>query len=1116
MSDIKEQKEVRIALACKQQNQASNPQNSVWVEASAGTGKTQVLSDRVVRLLLDGANPAHILCLTYTKAAAAEMNNRIIKRLSQWAVMDEAELCSKLEELLATKLSNLPDADKLIAQARRLFAVLLDTPGGIKIQTIHSFCQEVLKRFPLEAGVSPYFEVMDERETADILKQIKEDILTKKISSSITKALEYLTSNSSEYTFPNILSSITTNRNLLESYFAKFDSFDEVISSVNSSLKLTPADNHDTVIAAFWKDISEDDIRYIIRSLSVGSSVSVERSQRLITILEQHNFDGLTQIFLTDKLEPNKKFFVKKSTNEYPDSLIIYERVCQNIVQILSRLRDINLRDSTIAVLTLADELLTRYQNYKTARSKMDYNDLIVKTKQLLSSSSHTEWVLYKLDGGIDHILIDEAQDTSPEQWQIIQALSKEFLAGSGSKTTNPSIFVVGDSKQSIYSFQGADIAEFASMHQYFEQSAPDFKTVNMDVSFRSTAPILDMVNAVFSSSLAAKGVSSTQQLNHIPSRIGEGGHVEIWPITYSPDDNTDDDVWYPPIERVVAQSASAILAQKIATTILGKVQSHELKADGTPLQFKDFLILVQRRNSFIDEIVRACKNIGVAVAGVDKLQLMEQIAIMDLIAAAKFALLPDDDLNLACLLKSPIFGLDDDDLMNLCFDRPDTIWQQVTSIPAYSQIASDLQNLIDLGRNSRPYEFFAHILIGLQGRKKFIARLGPECEDAIDEFVNINLSFEQGHIPSLQLFVEWMQSDDVEIKRNLEQNNLDAVRLMTVHGSKGLQAPVVILPDTVRFKSVNQEAGLLSNDEEIFYPLSKDYYNNQCTYIQEIKKSSVQEEYNRLLYVALTRAGEQLYICGYAKSNEPSEQSWYNLCRQALSQIAPIDSDTGIISYHLNSVVDAEKKQEATTASKHIATPSWLNTPAMAETPLSKPLTPSHQEEQNLPATSPLTKIDNSHLYRRGNIIHKLLQFIPNEPLEQRQEAIKTYLNTSAADLSADEQNKIAIEVLNLINSAKFAPLFAANSVAEAAIMGEVEGRIISGQIDRLVVTDDKVMIIDYKTNRPAAKSLSDVPPAYYKQLRAYRQLITKLYPDKQVETYILWTNTAQIMEIE
>lgn len=1114
MIDIKEQKNARIALASMQQNQASSPQNSVWVEASAGTGKTKVLSDRVLRLLLNGVNPSHILCLTYTKAAASEMNNRIINRLSDWSVIEEPKLCEQLSQLLSLDIKDLPENQ--ITQARRLFAILLDTPGGIKIQTIHSFCQEILKRFPLEAGVSPYFEVMDDRETKEILSQIRQDILSGNKPAPILHALQYLTANTSEYTFPDILASITSNCNLLENYFAATGGLTAALAKVNQSLGLSAEETAETNINLFWQNLDCNQLNYIIQALQKGSDTSLSSAQRVAQAFEERNFDLLVQTMLTAKQEPNKRFLVKKSIAAYPNASLYYEQICQSIITTLNRLGNINLRDSTTAVLTLSSELLRRYQNFKIARSKMDYNDLIVKTAHLLSQSSGAEWVLYKLDGGIDHILIDEAQDTSPEQWQIIQALTREFFAGKGSKSSHPTIFVVGDGKQSIYSFQGADIEEFTSMHDYFAQTAPDFKTVNMDVSFRSTAAILDMVNAVFASPIAARGVSLSQGVHHEPSRIGEGGHVEIWPLTYAESDNTSDDVWFPPVERVIAQSASALLAQKIASTILRKVQSGELKADGTPMRFRDFLILVQQRNSLVDEIVRACKNIGVAIAGVDKIKLLDQIAIMDMLSAAKFAMLPTDDLNLACLLKSPIIGLTDDDLFKLCYDRKVCLWQQICQNPDYQKVADILSNLRQLGLNSRPYEFFAHILVGMDGRNKFVARLGSECEDAIDEFVNLTLAFEQDHIPSLQIFIEWMQSDDMEVKRNLEQSDLDAVRLMTVHGSKGLQAPIVILPDTVRFKSVKQEGGLLHNKQHLFYPLNKSYYNDECADIQARNQQLAQEEYNRLLYVALTRAGEQLYICGYSNSREPNAQSWYNLCRDTLAQIAPKSSDGNPITYHLNSLVATAPKKQDKTATPTVELPKWLHQPAKVEAPLTKPLTPSHQDEQKVAAISPLLKVDNSHLYRRGNIIHKLLQFVPNEPMEKRASAIQTYLKFQAADIPEVEQQKISAEVLSLINSEQFAPLFGPNSSAEVAIMGKVGTQIISGQIDRLVIAGDRVMIVDYKTNRPAAQSLAEVPLSYRKQMQAYRELISQIYPQKKVETYILWTNTAKIMVIE
>ena len=1116
MTDLKTLRQNCISIASAQQRSAANPEYSVWVEASAGTGKTKVLSDRVLRLLLNGTNPSRILCLTYTKAAASEMNNRIVERLSKWATITDDKLISELEDLLNIKLQTNKQASSLIAQARRLFAILLDTPGGLKIQTIHSFCQEILKRFPLEAKISPYFTIMDERETSETLEQIKLDILRQPNTLDIKEALDYLTSHCSEYTFPKILASITDNCNMLENYFAAHPDFETVLESISANLNLTKSTNKDSILRLFWQDLPLFSIKNLITSLDSGTDVSKENAVQLAAAIEANDFEIYKSVLLTKENTPKKNFLVKQVISKFPETENIYAQECERLLNCLNILCNIDLRDSTSAILTISREILSRYHTYKTNHSKMDYNDLIIKTKNLLNSSEATDWILYKLDGGIDHILIDEAQDTSPDQWAIIKAFAAEFFSGMGSKSQKPTFFAVGDRKQSIYSFQGADVAEFEKMHQWFKQITNDFQTINMEVSFRSTSAILDTVNSVFSNSSAKQGViPKNQDIRHTPSRIGEGGHVEIWDLC-RPQSDINADIWLPPVERITTQSASALLAQKIAELIKKKVTSKELKANGEPLKYSDFLILVQRRNSFVEEMVRACKNIDVNIAGIDKINLNEHIAINDLIAIAKFTLLTSDDLNLACVLKSPLFNLTDDDLIELCCKRKDnSLWQQICQNPKYTLTVQTLQSLINLAQHNRPFEFFSYILNDLQGRRKFIARLSSECEDAIDEFINLTLNFEQDNIPSLQLFIEWMLSDDVEVKRNLEQNDFDAVRLMTVHGSKGLQAPIVILPDTVRIKNTNQEAGWITNKDSLLYPLGKDYYNDDCINAQQLKQNLTLEEYNRLLYVALTRAGEQLYICGYTNKNSPNDQSWHELCHQSINRLSGQNDQLPFV-YDIVGNYCPDTKENKSQKPSHYEIPAWTSNPIMPENPLSRPLAPSHQDTKQISALSPLDNDNSSRLYARGNIIHKLLQFIPLQPHSNVSETIRAYLKTQAIDFSSSEQDKIYHEVLSLVENPQFAPLFAPNSLAEVSVMGQVDDRIISGKIDRLVVTSTSVMIVDYKTNRPAARTLSDVPPSYIKQLSAYKQLISRIYPNKKIDCYILWTNTAQMMHID
>lgn len=1113
MTDLAQEKQNRIALATDQQRRASDPDVSVWVEASAGTGKTKVLSDRVLRLLLKGVVPARILCLTYTKAAAVEMNTRIARRLSQWAVIDDSRLAAELQKLLGCAAD-----DKIMAQARRLFAILLDTPGGMKIQTIHSFCQEILKRFPLEAKISPYFEVMDDRTAGEALEQIKLDLLRRvelQPEGRTAQALAYITSKVSEFTFPKLMSSLSVNRHKILRLLAKGSG--ALLAEIAARLNIAPEMTVEQATADFWAQTDFAAASALAEALLQGSEIDAGKGTALRQALSARDYAAYHKIFLTDKNEPRKTIGTKAAMAHCPSGAEWAAEEAGRLLETDEKLAAVALFASTRAVLYLAEDLLQGYNAYKRRHSKMDYEDLIVLTRELLENPQVAEWVLYKLDGGIDNVLIDEAQDTSPDQWAIVKAITDEFFHGEGAKTKNSTVFVVGDRKQSIYSFQGADPAEFEKMRRYFATRNSEgavFKEVNLDVSFRSTAAVLDAVNCVFAGVEAKQGVAPEgQKVWHVPSRIGEAGRIELWPLVEAEEDENPD-IWLPPVERVVAESTSSRLARLIAENIRRKVEGGEMLASqNRPLRYRDFMVLVQRRNSFVEELVRACKNAGVNIAGADKIRLSEQIAVQDLISLAKFVLLPEDDLTLAEVLKSPLFGLDDDDLFKLCYQRGKvSLWNRLRGNPQYQAAAGQLQELLNLADRVRPFEFYSYVLNSLKGRQKFVARIGHEAEDGLDEFINLTLAFEREHAPSLQLFVDWIEKDEVEIKRELEQSQIDAVRIMTVHGSKGLQAPVVIFPDMVRVKAIRNEAGLLLNENALFYPLSSAEYEKNCRRIKEQEKALSLQEYHRLLYVALTRAEEVLCLCGYQRGTKASDESWYALCKQALSALGITQGEK--IIYEVKQEAELPNMAEEKMPDLPRVSFAWINQPALQEGPLAKPLAPSKGDDEEEISASPLNE-KHPEYFIRGRLIHKLLQFLPDVEAASRFDAATAYLARQGADLPHKEQERICKEVLNLIENPQFAPLFSAASKAEVPVMGEVDGRIISGQIDRLVVLPDKVMIVDFKTNRPAAATPDQVPESYIRQLAAYRSLVERIYPNRDVESYILWTNTATAMKL-
>jgi len=1117
MENIEEMKDTRGKLATAQQRKASNPLKSVWVEASAGTGKTKVLSDRVLRLLLNGVKPARILCLTYTKAAAVEMSSRIAGRLSKWAVADVAELKKELLSLLGELPTERCDYEKLEARARQLFALLLDTPGGMKIQTIHSFCQDVLKRFPLEAQISPYFEVMDDRSAAEAIEEIKTRLLKKveqEPESPAAQALGFLTRNVSERDFPKVMNTIAANRNKIIRMMQRYPALETVLAKIADNLGIASTDTPESLNNEFWQGFDAERIRRIMAALSLGAKTDKARAEDLAYVLSSNDkpagYDLYKGVFL--KSNGEAKTATKAAIAAYTEIVDDIAVEAARIQKLEKKLAALRLFASTKAVLLLAEELIGGYNNYKNQYSKMDYEDLIVLTRHLLENQAVAQWVLYKLDGGIDSVLIDEAQDTSPDQWAIIKSVTEEFFAGQGVDDIVRTVFVVGDRKQSIYSFQGADPEKFEEMRRYFKAVDEDFEEVHLDVSFRSTAAVLDVVNTVFSDEASKKGVVLPEQdITHIPFRIGDGGRVEIWPVI-EPEEGENPDVYRPPVERVSGETTSSRLAKEIARRIKKMVDGGEiLVSQGRPLHYRDFMVLVQRRNSFVEELVRACKSAGVAIAGVDKIKLLEQIAVQDFISLGKFLLLPTDDLSLAEVLKSPVWGLDDDDLFRLCYNRGGaSLWTRLGDDARYASVYADLQVLMNMVDYVRPFELYSFVLNKLKGRQKYVERMGEEVEDGIDEFINLTVDFEQGHIPSLQGFIDWVSKDEAEIKREQEQGGADAVRIMTVHGSKGLQAPVVILPDTVRMPQNKREAGLLWNDV-LYYPLCADDYGEVGDEINNREKEKREDEYRRLLYVALTRAEDRLYVCGYKGKNAVKDESWYEICRRNFSKIGD-ELEDGMICYQTSQEAAPKEAKESSLQSHDLPDFSWINLPAAEEDILAKPYTPSKPDEEEPSVVSPIFKEDVNR-YRRGNVIHKLLQFLPDVRTANKEQVIREFLAVQAPEFGFEETERVVREVLLLVEDVRFRKIFGPESRAEVPIMGLADGKIISGQLDRLVVDEEEVLIVDFKTNRPAAETAADIPEVYLKQLRAYKRLAAGIYPGKDIHTYILWTDTANLM---
>eukprot|EP00435_Cladocopium_sp_Y103_P077738 s1_g1477.t1 len=1128
----------------RRQAAAADPDASVWVSANAGSGKTHVLINRVIRLLLSGTDPERILCLTFTKAAASEMAGRLYDRLGEWAVMEETALAEKLNELEGKA----PDAAKLLS-ARLLFARAIETPGGLKIQTIHAFCERLLGRFPLEAGVPPHFEILDERTAAELMAEARDEILLEigdeeqaGTETDLSGAFETVTSLVGEFGFDDLFREIVGKRARLTETIARVGGVDGILDQTAKLLGLSPEDTEESLAAAAGDAAPITELKDTLPLLQGGNKTDIKTADAIAAFLQAPKdievLDVYKTAFLKQDGDPKKltpSIITKKVHEAHPYLLDLLEQEQARIIELEERRRAARIMVSTHALYVLAAALLARFEALKSQWAVLDYEDLILKSRDLLNRSSAAAWVLYKLDGGLEHILVDEAQDTSPHQWQVIQALAEEFLSGEGARDLTRTIFAVGDEKQSIFSFQGADPAKFAEMKTHFatkvEGAGKAWNPVDLLLSFRSTREILSAVDQVFATEVTATGLNAdAEPPTHYPFRDLDAGLVEIWP-TCVPDEEEEALPWDAPLDYPNAQSPEARLAERVASTIAHWLASKEvLQGEGRPITAGDVLILVRRRNTFVEEVIRALKHRNVPVAGTDRMVLTDQIAVMDLMAAAAFALLPEDDLTLATVLKSPLIGFDEDALFELAHDRDGTLWQALASRQHEQEQFREAHTLLSSWRTRadqvRPYEFFAQLLIADGGRLNLRARLGADVDDPVDEFLSLALGYERTHTPSLQSFLHWVEAGEAEVKREMAEGR-EEVRIMTVHGAKGLEAPIVFLPDTCSVPGGQHDPKLLPVDaggaELLLFPGRKANDDPVAGAARDHLRTEAMNEYRRLLYVAMTRAKDRLYVCGYEGVREPSPDCWYRLIENGLA--ADMDE---VLAWDGETVRRMEGEQKraikpATVAPQEqfsASLPAWATQAPAPEPVPPKPLAPSKLvEEADEPSVaSPLSK-GGADRFKRGRLIHRLLETLPDLAEETRSVAAKRFLANEGLALSGDEQAEIAGAVERVLSVPDFAPLFGPGSRAEVSLVGEIESGgerlFLSGQIDRLLVSETEVLIVDYKTNRPPPSRIEEASPAYIAQMAGYAALLAKLHPDRPIRAALLWTDGPNLMEI-
>lgn len=1122
------------------QARATHPELTAWVGASAGTGKTHVLTARVLRLMLTGTDPENIVCLTFTKAAAAEMKNRIFAELGRWAMMPDDILIAEI----ARRTEEVADADMLV-RARQLFAYVLDLSGGLQIQTFHSFCQALLGRFPLEADMAPGFEGIDDTVAREMMAGAKDEMLAmtrRPEGAHVRRALDHVAGLVTELTFDEVIERLSFEASTLAAADKAYGKLG-LAPALYRALDLTPGETRDVLLAQATADDAFDiaGVRAMGPVLLVGSKTETQAGEAITAFTAAEGdrrialFESYMLAFLTQKDTPRKSVAVKKTLKTYPEFEAIIDKEQTRLMRVADRLKRIAAAEATVALLTLGLAQLERYRALKTERGMVDFNDMIDRTVGLLARLDVAPWVLFKLDAQVDHILIDEAQDTNREQWKVVEALTAEFFSGEGASEKTRTVFAVGDAKQSIFSFQRADPKEFvAARDRVFHrarQAELRAESVPLNLSFRSGGAVLSLVDAVFDKTADAwHGLSADlEHVKHEFVRKGHGGMVELWPLE-APDvaeEESAEEGWIPPLVQENADDAEGRTAWRIARRIKTMITSGEmLEAQARAITPGDILVLVRRRTPFVDHLVRALKYLGVPVAGRDRMVLTDELPVMDLLALAHAALLPTDDLTLATVLKSPFVGLDDEQLFALAYGRKGALWHALQAKakdePAFARALGFLQSVIRGADLLTPFEFFSHVLTELGGRAQLAARLGEEVHDPIDELMEEALRFEHTGTASLQSFIHRVEHGGTQIKRDMEAAG-GQVRIMTAHSSKGLQAPIVFLSDLVSTPDIGKDGRLVPIDaaDPGKPPLLLWTSAVSGLALADEKKAELKDkalhEYRRLLYVALTRAEDRLYIAGWRTKQEPASNCWYRAIEDGFARLDAEEVEAfpgySVRRFAVKQSVPVPPREVISDQAQSLPPlPAWARAPMPDEPNPPKPLAPSRPDEDEPAATSPLAR-SSAARFERGRLIHSMLEWLPEIERDDRATAAKRFL--MRAGLDEDTADGFWQEVHGILEDARFAPIFGPDSRAEVPIAGLVGARAISGQVDRLVVTESEVLIVDYKTNRPPPRDAENVPEVYLKQMGLYARALQGIYPNHTIRAALLWTDISLLMEL-
>ncbi|MFU7529628.1 double-strand break repair helicase AddA [Qipengyuania sp. ASV99] len=1132
---------------------AANPRDNVWLSASAGTGKTQVLSARVLRLLLTpGVDPSQILCLTFTKAGAAEMANRINDVLARWVRLEPGRLGKDLAHLGA-------EVDpETQARARTLFASVIDCPGGgLRIDTIHAFSQWLLANFPEEAGLPPGARPMDDRDRSLLAREVLAEMLVDAEARGDAALIEAV-GDFARVKEPAALRDWLMRCAGANELWNGTAGWQPPMRARVLRLLDMPSDaDEDWVTEGLGPDFFPDaELRAMLPLMQQWKAkLGAETAAFITSWLDldiPERSDALGGFLDTVLKKDGEIRAMKNPTKDEPRLPDWQNMIAQAVAMVNDRRALLALADFLTPALEIGRAFALRWEEAKAREGLLDFDDLIRMAAHLLGSATAADWIRYKLDRSFDHILIDEAQDTNAAQWDIVFALIDDFFSGEGARGDHlRTIFTVGDYKQAIFGFQGTSPENFSNAKRKVEarinaarahahemrdnRRLPTWNDLDLGRSFRTSLPVLDFVNRA----IAAIGHGEFGLIEAPKEHVGDdrAGLVTLWnPVTAGAEEaedegegggDTDD-------ERGWLPAHYTVLAEQIAEQVRRWVSDEEPfvleKGERRHARAGDIMVLVRHRKQLAAEIVAKLHAKGVAVAGVDRLRLGAPLAVKDLLAALRFAAQPLDDLSLANLLASPLIGWSQDDLLEHVPRAPKLpLWDHLraSEYPLVAQTNAKLRDLLARADFETPQALLAWLLTGpWQSRRALVARLGREANDPIDELVNAAFAYQSAHTPSLAGFIEWFDAGEGELKRDPDSAG-GQVRVMTVHGSKGLQRPIVILADATGKPGQSRDLELrddpLGGDEKDarkvpLPPLKKDQQVGPVRAAAEQAAVTEMQEHWRLLYVAMTRAEEALFIGGSlgpkeAKKGVP-EDSWYAHLEPMFDSPLLADPIWGARrewGVRADPLTTGAKSDVVHTS---VDVPAWLNTPIGPEPRPPKPLAPSGAGEER-GADPPLAPDAAAIAARRGTLIHRLLERLPDLDADSRRSAAEAWLTRQAGDLSSEIRTEMLESALAVLAEPEFAAIFLGDALAEVPLAANVGGVVVAGTADRLLVGADMVTVVDFKTTRRPPVTLEAIPAATLRQMAAYVGALEAIYPGRTIRAAILYTQTPRLFAI-